>query len=278
MSRAPVIGLALGSGGARGWAHIGVIEGLLALGIRPAVVTGTSIGALVGAMFAAGVWERFVAEAKALNWVRLVKFFAEFHWPRHGLLSGQPICAWLAQEELLGQRRAEDLAVTFAAVATDLDAEQAVVLHTGRLTELVRASISIPGVFDPVLREGRVLVDGGLTEPVPVQAARDLGATCVIGVDINAFGGKPPRTARKKPSLMGTLMQTLRIVENEVCRLTLSQRPADVLIGPPTGFIQTLDFAGGRAGVELGYQAVMDARETLLGALEKGREDHVLQA
>lgn len=108
--------------------------------------------------------------------------------------------------------------------------------------------------------------------------AHDLGATCVIGGDSNAFGSKLPRTAVKKPSLIATLMQTLRIVEEYVCRLTLSQRPADLLIEPPTGFIQTLDFAGGCAGIELGYQAVMDAHETPLGVLEKGRETHVLQA
>ena len=268
MKRRPVIGLALGSGGARGWAHIGVVRALARLGIEPDVVAGTSIGALVGATVAAGCFEDFAAVAESLDWIGLAKFFAEVRLPKHGLFSGSPITAWLNAPERLGGRTIEALPKPFAAVATDLYREEAVYLTEGSVTEAVRASFSIPGVFDPVVHAGRVLVDGGLVDPVPVAAARALGAEVVIAVDVNSEGAHTPcEEPTERPTLLSTLLQTLRMVENGVCRLTLAQRPAEVLLCPQTGFIQTLDFAGGRAGIALGEAAVEAAREQLLQAV-----------
>lgn len=273
MKRRPVIGLALGSGGARGWAHIGVVQALARLGIEPDVVAGTSIGALVGATVAADCFEAFAEAAERLDWLGLAKFFAEVRLPKHGLFSGAPITAWLDEPERLGGRTIGALPKPFAAVATDLYKEEAVYLTEGRVTDAVRASFSIPGVFDPVMRGGRVLVDGGLVDPVPVAAARALGAEMVIAVDINSEGARTPgEVPQERPALLTTLLQTLRMVENGVCRLTLAQRPAEVLLCPQTGFIQTLDFAGGRAGIALGEAAVEAARDRLLHLLDEDLE------
>lgn len=268
MSRRPKIGLVLGSGGARGWAHLGVIKALRAMGVVPDVVAGTSIGALVGAMLAADVFDVFVREAEALNFLRLARFFAEVRLPQHGLFSGRPVMAWLGQEALLGRRTFADLRLPFAAIATDLYREESVTLDRGPVAQAVRASISIPGVFDPVLRNGRALVDGGLTDPVPVAAARALGAEVVIAVDVNGSVPAPdfPCGARP-PSLLTTLLQTTRMVENGLCRHTLRHSPADVLIRPATGHIQTLDFHGGRAAVAEGERATLALRPELTKAL-----------
>lgn len=263
MSR-PKIGLALGSGGARGWAHLGVIKALRALGIVPDVVTGTSIGALIGAVYAAGVFEAFVEETGRLNFLRMASLFTEVRLPQHGLLSGRQVMAWLGQERLLGRRTFGELRMPFAAIATDLYREEAVTLDHGSVAQAVRASISIPGVFDPVLHEGRALVDGGLTNPVPVDAARALGAEVVIAVDVNGRVPVPsfPEGARP-PSLLATLLQTTRMVENGVCRLTLERTPADILIRPDTGHIPTLDFQGGRSAITEGERATLALRHRL---------------
>ena len=260
MSARPKIGLALGSGGARGWAHIGVLRALLAMGVRPDVVTGTSIGAMVGAAYAAGAFDAFLRELEALNWVRLAAFFVEPRMWTRGIFSGKTVTTWLERPDLLGARTFADLRLPFAAMATDLFTESPVTLREGRLSHAVRASISIPGVFDPVPHEGRFLVDGGFTDPVPVAAARALGADFVIAVDINGGTAGKPKGA---PNLLATLLQTTRLVENAMSRLTLAQTPADLLIRPKTGHVQTLDFHGGRALVAAGEAAARAAQPTL---------------
>ena len=265
MSARPKIGFALGSGGARGWAHLGVLRTLFAWGIRPDVVAGASIGALIGAMIAAGRFEAFEREVAALNLMRLTAFFVEVRLWRRGMLSGRPVMEWLGRPELLGASRIETLPLPFAAVATDLYREEPVMLRTGRAVDAVRASIAIPGVFDPVVREGRVLVDGGLTDPVPVAAARALGADIVIAVDVNDRAMPPPapNADETPPSLLATLIQTERLVENTMSRITLERAKPDVLIRPRVGGVQTLDFIGGRTAVEAGAEAARAARHAL---------------
>lgn len=266
MSGRPTIGLALGSGGARGWAHVGVVRALRAAGIVPDVVAGTSIGALVGAMVAAGRFEAFEREVGALNWLALSRFFVEPRVWLRGIFSGKTVTRWLERPELLGALTFADLPRPFAAVATDLYREETVTLREGRLSEAVRASISIPGLFDPVPRGGRHLVDGGLSDPVPVAAARALGAEVVIAVDLNGAGGEAPAG---RPTLLSTLLQTGRLVENALSRLTLAARPADVLLRPRVGHIQTLDFHGGRAAADAGEAAVREALPALKEAIAR---------
>lgn len=176
------IGLALGSGAARGWSHIGVIRAVEDAGIAPCCVAGTSIGALVGAAWAEGRLdglEKFVRELTP----RRVMAYLDLVVPVRGLLGGERLIDML--RGLLGDVDVADARMPFCAVAADLATGQEVCLHQGRMVDAVRASIAIPGIFTPAVWDGRHLVDGGLVNPVPVDVARRLGAEAVIAVDLN---------------------------------------------------------------------------------------------
>ncbi|MBA9066386.1 NTE family protein [Methylobacterium sp. RAS18] len=179
--RSPRIGLALGGGSARGWSHIGVIEGLEEAGIFPEVVAGCSIGAVVGGAYAAGRIGALKAFALSLTRRRVVGLLD----PRitgSGLIAGERLRRRLARE--LDGFRIEDLRLAFASVATELGTGHEVWLSRGPLVEAVRASYAIPGIFPPVALEGRLLMDGTLVNPVPVRLARELGADLVICVNL----------------------------------------------------------------------------------------------
>ncbi len=176
------IGLALGSGAARGWAHLGVLRALSEAGINIDLVAGTSMGALVGAVFSAGRIEDLKEAALEMDWKKVVEL-VDLRLPRSGFVDGVKIEEFVRQH-VKGISFA-DLKIPFAAVATDLYAAEQLVMDRGDLIEAVRASISMPGIFTPVEREGRLLVDGGLVNPVPVSVVRDMGADRVIAVDLN---------------------------------------------------------------------------------------------
>jgi NTE family protein len=180
--RKPVIGLALGSGSARGWAHFGVLRALQEAGIRPDIVCGSSIGALVGASYAAGEMERFEEWVLSLG-VRKVFGFMDFNIAG-GMLKGEKLIEFWRNHFV--DSALEELSTPFAAVATDLHSGAEVWLRKGSIAEAVRASIALPGLFTPVYREGRLLVDGGIVNPVPASLARAMGADIVIAVDLNA--------------------------------------------------------------------------------------------
>ena len=180
--RAPKIGLALGSGSARGWAHIGVLKALGDAGIQPDVVCGASIGALVGAAYAAGELERFSAWAQKLG-LRDVIGFMDFNLTG-GMLKGEKLINFWRRNFV--DFDIQDSSIPFAAVATDLHSGAEVWLREGSMADAVRASIALPGLFTPVVREGRMLVDGGLVNPVPCTLACAMGADIVIAVDLNA--------------------------------------------------------------------------------------------
>lgn len=177
------VGLALGSGGARGWAHLGVLEALRESGIEVACVAGTSMGAVVGSFFAAGREQALRELAADLDWNRLRQFFWEISLSRSGLTDGRRLLEETAK--LLGHREFRELDIPFRAVATDLAGGTEVVLSSGDLLQALRASLSIPGLFSPVRIGRRLLVDGGLVNPVPVNVARDMGAQVVIAVDVS---------------------------------------------------------------------------------------------
>ena len=177
------VGLALGSGGARGWAHLGVLQALRENGIEVDVVAGTSMGAVVGAFLAAGRENVLRELAQDLDWKRLRPFFWEVSLSRSGLTDGRKLLEEF--RKMLGLREFRELDLPFRAVATDLDTGGEVVLGSGNLLQAVRASISIPGLFSPVPVGKRLLVDGGLVNPVPVSVARDMGAQVVIAVDVS---------------------------------------------------------------------------------------------
>ena len=177
------VGLALGSGGARGWAHLGVLQALKEKGVRIDMVAGTSMGALVGAFLAAAREDVLRDLATHLDWKGLRRFFWEISLSRSGLTDGRKLLE--ETRNLLGVAEFRDLKLPFRAVATDLNTGGEVALNSGDLLEALRASISIPGVFSPVWVGRRLLVDGGLVNPVPVNAARAMGADTVIAVDVS---------------------------------------------------------------------------------------------
>ncbi|WP_370682477.1 patatin-like phospholipase family protein [Comamonas sp. GB3 AK4-5] len=180
--RAPKLGLALGSGSARGWSHIGVLRALQEAGIQPDVVCGSSIGALVGAAYAAGELERFADWVLGLG-MRDVFGFMDFNLAG-GMLKGEKLISFWRRN--FADFDIENAPRPFAAVATDLHSGAEVWLRSGSIADAVRASIALPGLFTPVLRDGRMLVDGGLVNPVPASLARAMGADIVIAVDLNA--------------------------------------------------------------------------------------------
>lgn len=180
--RAPRIGLALGGGSARGWSHIGVIEGLEEAGIYPEVVAGCSIGAVVGGAYAAGRIGALKDFALSLT-RRRVMGMIDPRLTGSGLIAGERLRRRLARE--LTGYAIEGLPLAFATVATELGTGHEVWLTRGSLVEAVRASYAIPGIFPPVTLEGRLLMDGTLVNPVPVRLARELGADLVIGVNLS---------------------------------------------------------------------------------------------
>lgn len=181
--RAPRVGLALGSGSARGWAHIGVLQVLREEGVRLDMVCGASIGALVGAAYAAGELDRFADWVQSLG-LREVFGFMDFNLAG-GMLKGEKLIAFWRRN--FADFAIESSPLPFAAVATDLHSGAEVWLREGSIADAVRASIALPGLFTPVVQDGgRLLVDGGLVNPVPTSLARAMGADIVIGVDLNA--------------------------------------------------------------------------------------------
>ena len=283
MRRKLRLGLALGSGSARGWAHIGVIRALEERGIRPDVVCGTSIGALVGAAYASGELDRLEKWVTGLAWTNVVRLM-DLTW-RGGLIRGTRLFTLF--RTIFQDREISELPVPYGAIATELHSGRELWLRHGNVLEAVRASCAMPGLFTPVVRDGTVLVDGGLVNPVPVSMCRALGAELVVAVDLswgklgpyrqskdrkvaprevpgwldrlrpNWFQGKTHAEGPSIPSIFDVFMTSLDIVEMRVARSRLAGEPADVLITPLLPDFATMDFhrakeaiAEGRAAVE----------------------------
>ena len=196
------IGVAFGGGAARGWAHIGVLQALLEAGIRPSVVAGTSIGAVVGGCHVADRLDHLIDFARGLTRRKVFGYF-DLNLSGSGLINGERLNIVL--RDAIGDMRIEELPVPFTAVATEIGSGHEVWLSRGDLVDAVRASYAIPGVFRPVSLDGRWLFDGALVNPIPVTVCRALGAQYVIAVNLNAdlFGlgtvladGKAARTSR----------------------------------------------------------------------------------
>ncbi len=259
------IGLALGGGGARGISHLGVWLRLVELGIPIHCIAGTSIGAIVGATIAAGRVEQTLAWCAEPDWKKLPKLMFGNRLSSKALMQGRRVEELLA--ELIGVQDFGALALPFAAVATDLRSGEAVVMRDGDLLSAVRASMSIPGVFRPVARDGRILVDGQLVDPVPVAACRAMGAEKVIAVDINPPNSVIMEKPWTKVNIVDVLVGTLSIFNREMTRRALSEHQPDVLICPSVGDVWTLDFrhaerliARGRAAVDEKALAALKAR------------------
>lgn len=184
--RKPKVGLALGSGGARGIAHVGVLDVFEKENIPIDYIAGSSMGSLVGALFALG---HSATDLEELASLFKRKYFVDFTVPKMGLINGKRI------EELIYMltqgKNIEDLEIPLSIVTTDLQKGRSVILDSGSISKAVRASISIPGIFVPVQYDGKILVDGGIVDRVPIQAVRNMGADIVIAVDVSFFSKGP---------------------------------------------------------------------------------------
>ena len=299
----PKIGLALGSGIARGWAHLGVLRALERYGFKPDVVAGTSVGALVGGAYAAGHAETLEEWARSLTKVRMVSYL-DFRVRAGGMIGGRQIIH--AMDEHLGGLMIEELKHPFVAVATDLVTGHEVWLRKGNLIEAIRASFSLPGVFPPVRMNGRWMVDGALVNPVPVSICQALGAQMVIAVNVNAdiigkgrrsglevpavagfdllqeleagktvapeskLGALTRRVFRREPSqpsLFGVMISALGIVQDRITRSRLAGEPPDVHITPRLGHIGLFEFDRANEIIDEGEAAVERALPDLRDAL-----------
>ncbi|AOU98003.1 hypothetical protein BI364_08540 [Acidihalobacter yilgarnensis] len=288
------IGLALGSGSARGWAHIGVIRALKARGIEPDVVTGTSIGALVGAAYVTETLDPFSQWVERLSWREMVSLLdVRFNG---GLIDGERLLD--ALESLIPERDIMSCGIPYGAVATDLTSGNEVWLRDGSILAAIRASIALPGLFSPTQLDGRWLVDGGLVNPVPVSLCRALGADLVIAVDLNsdllrrhdipdpqapdpapreaviedgALLGGPwmrwlTRLVRRQggdkrrdvewPSILEVVARSLNIMSVRITRSRMAGDPPDLLLMPRLAHIGLMEFHRAEEAIGAGRDEV----------------------
>jgi NTE family protein len=296
MARPLKIGFVLGSGAARGWAHIGVLRALAEEGIKPDFIAGCSIGALVGAAFAAGRLDQLEAWALALDWKRLFGL-VDIHL-RGGLIKGERVAEFFRDQFV--ESKFSELSIPFAAVATDVTSGQEMWLREGKVSDAVRASIAVPGLFRPVLREDRYLVDGAVVNPVPVSLCRAMGAEIVIAVDLGSdIVGRHARRGRDKPetrsarsgilrkffprrsdvpapegeeagarpSLLEALMGSIDVMQVRISRSRLAGDPPDVLLTPRLGHLRSLDYHRARIAIAEGREAVVRMLPAIRNAL-----------
>jgi NTE family protein len=308
--RAARIGVVLGAGAARGWAHIGAMQELVALGIRPDVVVGSSIGALIGGCYAAGKLDMLEAFARSLTKRRMFGLI-DFSFAGGGLIGGERLRAQLEAE--LGGVMIEDLPIRFAGVATEIGGGHEIWLRRGSLTEAIRASYALPGVFEPVRVEGRWLFDGAIVNPVPVSVARALGAERVIALNISSesigrgtaiqdpFGsgiapppaivepandaggaiarwwrGAPPRAPAEPdsaaPGLMTVMVTAFDILQDRIMRSRLAGDPPDALVQLKVGRIGMFEFHRADELIGIGRDAVRKAATEIAEHIEPKAE------
>jgi NTE family protein len=284
-TRKPRIGLALGSGSARGWAHVGVLRALEQAGIKPDLVCGTSIGALVGAAYAAGELDRFEQWLHGLRMTDVLSFM-DLHLSG-GVIKGERLMEFFRHNFV--DRPVEELTMPFAAVATALHSGIEVWLREGSTINAVRASIALPALFTPVDHEGQLLVDGGLVNPVPVSLARAMGADVVIAVDLNSdilgrhlrnehepvtpfsevsawisklqdnLSSIIPALANDEPqppSMLDIVTASISIMQVRISRSRMAGDPPDIVVTPRLAHLGLLDFHRTKEAIEEGKRAV----------------------
>jgi NTE family protein len=292
------IGLALGAGAARGWAHIGVLQTLERAGIVPDIIAGCSVGAVVGGCYAAGKLDQVEAFARSLT-KRRVMGLLDFHVGGSGLIGGDRVKRLLDRD--LGLLRVEELRPRFVTVATELGTGHEIWVTKGSLVEAMRASYALPGVFDPVRLGGRWLVDGALVNPIPITAARALGADVVICVNLNTdvrtrgtviqsyaaegedeildaaieqrrlWGLLPPRPRKPNgaPSLGSVMVDSFNITQDRIARSRLAGDPPDAVIAPKLWPVGLFEFHRAAECIELGRQATERALPEILELVQE---------
>lgn len=294
----PRIGLALGSGSARGWSHIGVIEGLVEAGIEPDIVCGTSIGALVGAAYLTGKLDKLRNWAEAATWRQIVGMM-DLSLSGGGLIDGKPVIKFLRGLGVTGT--IEELPKPFAAVATELATGREIWFQSGPVLDAVRASIAVPGIFSPVRHRGQWLLDGGLVNPVPVSLCRALGADVIVAVNLNGdqlgrwkknepvAASRPPerptresfaRTLAQLPAALGDQLQQIAprllaqdgapgyfdvlagaidIMQDHITRARLAGEPPHIMLVPRLREIGLMDYHRAAAAIAEGRATVAEA-------------------
>ncbi|MES2750706.1 MAG: patatin-like phospholipase family protein [Pseudomonadota bacterium] len=306
VARRPTIGLALGGGAARGFAHIGILRTLLANGIVPDIVVGTSIGAVVGASYASGHLDTLELWAKSLQ-PRNIFSYLDIRLNGSGLIGGSKLALQL--EASFGDGLIDDLPLKFAAVSTEVNTGHEIWITNGRIVDAVRASYALPGIFEPVLIGDRWLVDGALVNPVPVSAARALGAEIVIACNVSTdvFGhgtiisahGKlaekpdaptePPvvekrgfgkffsaeKTVKReffgsagRPGISTVMVEAFNIMQDRITRSRLAGDPPDVLISPRVGKVGWFDFHRAEEIIAHGVRAAERNLESIQEAID----------
>ena len=256
------IGLALSGGGARGFAHVGVLKALAENDIPVHLVAGTSAGSFVGGALAAGMtFDQIIEIGKKISWFGV----AGFSYSPRGLLSNAPMGRFI--NDNFPVTRFEELVIPFASVACDLETGDEIVLKDeGDLAEAIRASCAIPGVFVPVIdSKGRALIDGGVVSPMPTRAVRDLGANVVIAVDLltcgSTFWGRPS-------TLLGTFFQSAMMMIRTASRN--QHYRADVVIEPRIAHIRPDEIGKRDELVELGEKAALEKIDEIRKSIESG--------
>jgi NTE family protein len=304
--RRPVIGLVLGGGAARGFAHIGIVRALVAHGIVPDIVVGTSIGAVVGGSYAAGHLDTFEEWARSLR-RRNILGYLDIRLNGSGLIGGDKLAAGL--EAAMGKTLIEELPLKFATVATEVRTGHEIWLTHGRIVDAMRASYALPGIFSPILVGDRWLVDGALVNPVPVSAARALGAEIVIASNLSSdvfnhattifshgavtieapepviepapskrgFGRffSPEHTMKReffgsagRPGISSVMVDAFNIMQDRITRARLAGDPPDLLISPRVGKIGWFDFHRADELIAHGVRAAERAIESIQEAIE----------
>jgi NTE family protein len=303
--RKPVIGLALGGGAARGFAHIGIMRTLLANGIVPDVVVGTSIGAVVGGLHAAGRLDTLEEWGRSLQGMRNILSYLDIRLNGSGLLGGEKLATRL--EEAIGHILIEDLPIKFASVATEVRTGHEIWLTRGRVVDAMRASYALPGIFSPVMIGDRWLVDGALVNPVPVSAARALGAEIVIAANLSSdifthsttiysHGAmpepvspvaeetpakrrfprffSPEKTVKReffgsagRPGISSVMVDAFNIMQDRITRARLAGDPPDLLISPRVGQFGWFDFHRSEDLIAHGTRAAERALDSIQEAI-----------
>ena len=300
------IGLARGGGAARGWSHIGVLRVLEEAGIVPDVIAGSSIGAVVGGCYAAGKLDELEAFALSLT-KRRVMGLLDFHFSGAGLIAGGRLQRLLDHD--LTDRRVETLPVKFCTIATELVSGHEIWLTRGPLVQAMRASYALPGVFDPVMIGGRWLMDGALVNPIPITAARALGADLVVCVNLNgevrvrgtviqsydsdeksdekeieeAIEAAPRRwgffsAARSErhpkpnaPGMATVMVDAFNITQDRIARSRLAGDPPDVMVAPKLARMGLFEFHRAQECIALGRQATERALPDLIELLQESQ-------
>lgn len=256
----PTVGIALGAGAAKGIAHIGVLQVLNEADINIDYLAGTSIGSMIGGFYAAGLDLKWLERiAYQINWDLLTDLTV----PRQGLIAGKKVKAFV--QLLTKSKNFSDLDIPFAAVATDIEKGEEVILQDGLVADAIRASTSIPGVYVPYRIDNRLLVDGAILNRIPVNVVQNLGADIIIGVDVGFdFQGNEVN------NIFDVILTSIRIMEQEVFDKRIIE--ADVLIRPEVGYIAPQDLDRAEEAVAAGIEAAQKTLPKIKKSIERWEE------